>query len=72
MNSQKGYSSTLCLTSALDVGGRDGNLKCNLTGIIWDFVDWIYLAQDRDTWWAVVNAIMNPRVPYNAADFLTL
>jgi hypothetical protein len=22
-------------------------------------VDWIRLAQDRDRWWAVVNAVMN-------------
>jgi hypothetical protein len=24
---------------------------------------WIHLAQDRDRWWAVVNTIMNLRVP---------
>jgi hypothetical protein len=22
-------------------------------------VEWIHLAQDRDHWWAVVNAVMN-------------
>jgi hypothetical protein len=26
-------------------------------------VDWIHLAQDRDHWWAVVNAIMKHGVP---------
>jgi hypothetical protein len=28
----------------------------------WGAVDWIYLAQDRDHWQAVMNAVMNLRV----------
>jgi hypothetical protein len=26
-------------------------------------MDWIDMAQDRDRWWALVNALMNLRVP---------
>jgi hypothetical protein len=32
----------------------------------WGDVDWIGLAQDRDTWRTLVNSVLNLRVPKNA------
>jgi hypothetical protein len=43
-----------------------GNIKMNLSEIGWDGVGWIGLAQDRDKWRALVNAVTNLRVPSNA------
>jgi hypothetical protein len=42
------------------------NIEIDLLEIGWGDVVWIDLAQDRDKWRAVVNAVMNLRVPYNA------
>jgi hypothetical protein len=36
--------------------------KLDLREIGWEGVEWIHLAQDRDRWRAVVNAVMNLRV----------
>jgi hypothetical protein len=34
----------------------------DLREIGWDGIDWIDLAQDKDQWRALVNAVMNLRV----------
>jgi hypothetical protein len=39
------------------------NNRIDLGEMGWGGVDWIGLAQDRDRWKALVNAIMNFRVP---------
>jgi hypothetical protein len=39
------------------------NIKIYLREIGWDGMDWIDLTQDRHQWRAVVNKIMNLRVP---------
>jgi hypothetical protein len=39
------------------------NIKMDLGEIGWDGGDWIELAQDRGQWRALVNTVMNLRVP---------
>jgi hypothetical protein len=39
------------------------NIKIDLREIGWDGVDWIDVAQDRNHWRALVNTVMNLRVP---------
>jgi hypothetical protein len=47
------------------------NIKIDLREIGWDGIDWIDLAEDRDQWMALVNTVMNLRVPQNAENFLS-
>jgi hypothetical protein len=39
------------------------NIKMDFREIGWDGMDWIELAQDKDQWKALVNTVMNLRVP---------
>jgi hypothetical protein len=39
------------------------NIKTNLGEIGWGDVDWIGLAKDRNRWRALVNSVLNLRVP---------
>jgi hypothetical protein len=41
----------------------EDNIKMDLQEVRWRGMDWIDMAQDRDRWWALVNAVTNLRVP---------
>ena len=49
--------------------GWEDNIKIDLQEVGWG--GRIYLAQDRDRWQALVNAVLNLRFPQNARNFLT-
>jgi hypothetical protein len=42
---------------------RVGNIKMDLGEVGWGEVDWIGLAKDRNRWRALVNSVLNLRVP---------
>jgi hypothetical protein len=41
----------------------EDNIKMGLQKVGWGGKDWIELAQDKDRWQALVNAVMNLEVP---------
>ena len=48
----------------LEDPGVDGRIIMKSFVEEWDGgMDWMDLAQDRDRWWALVNTVMNLRIP---------
>jgi hypothetical protein len=47
------------------------NINMNLRNIGWDGLKWIDVAQHREQWRALVNTVMNLRVPLNSGNFLS-
>jgi hypothetical protein len=49
----------------------EDNIKMDILEVGCGDMDWIELDQGRDSWWALVSAVMNVRVPKKAGNFLT-
>ena len=42
---------------------RDNIIKMDLQEVCWGSMEWMYLAQNRDKWLALLNAVLNKWVP---------
>jgi hypothetical protein len=49
----------------------EDNITMNVKEIEWGGINWIHLAQGKDWWRVLVNAVMNLRVPQNVGKFLS-
>jgi hypothetical protein len=48
----------------------EDNIRMDLRETGWEVVDWLHLAQYRDQWMAVMNTVINFRVPQKGGNFL--
>ena len=42
---------------------RKEDIKMDIKDVGWEGVDWTDMAQDKDTYWALVKAVLNLQVP---------
>jgi hypothetical protein len=49
----------------------EDNIRMDLLEVRCEGMDWVDVTQDRERWRALVNAVMNLRVPPNLGNFLT-
>jgi len=49
----------------------EDNVEFDLQKVGWGFVDWVYLTHYRDSWRALVIAVINFLFPQNTDNFLT-
>jgi hypothetical protein len=60
----QGFGGDLMERNHFEDLGIDGRIMLKCIFKTWDGgIDWIALAQDRDRWRALVNGVMNLRVP---------
>jgi hypothetical protein len=43
----------------------------DLQEVGWDGMDWFSLAEERDKWWSLLNAVINLLVPKTGGNLLT-
>jgi len=51
------------LAPVLKNEGWENDIKMDLQDVGWGDRDWIYLAYNRNSWWDVVNAVINLQSP---------